>query len=197
MNKNSLVCVLGVYGKGNLGDEALLLAIQDEILSINPNTHVVAFCSDPCVVKNELNIEAQSRKPFPNFFRKINLIRRANVLILGGGTMLYDHQKWKQELAANAAFVFWPIVAKLFRTPVIAVGQGLGPANHFLTKFTIRYVYSRFDAITLRDNKSYNLLELISTELRAVKVACDPVIAVDRFNPKNIISKTSENNFFP
>ena len=84
LNKD-YVCIFGVYGKGNLGDEALLMAIVDSLHTLFPLLDIIVFCSKPKVVIERYGIKAFSRTLFSNFFKKLILLKKAKTLIVGGG----------------------------------------------------------------------------------------------------------------
>lgn len=172
--------VYGVYGKNNLGDEALLRSVMADVLSIHPNSEFTVFCSDPSEVSKFHGVHAVSRKPFNNFFDKLSLIKQMDVFIIGGGTLLYEQGNFIKNFKAILAFYFWPILAKLLRVKTLAYGQGLGPIHSLSMKVAIRCLPVIFDLITLRDNLSIEYINSGSN----IYVTSDPVAASELYNKK-------------
>lgn len=83
--------ILGVYGKGNFGDEALLEVVADDLRQVMPGCEMHVFCSGPESVTARFGFHAETRTPASGFFRKLAIVRRSRVLVVGGGTLLCDH----------------------------------------------------------------------------------------------------------
>lgn len=146
--------ILGVYGKNNLGDEALLEAVKEDVRSIIPDAKFIVFCSDTVEVERIHGDVAVSRRPFDNFFYKLSLIKKMKAFIVGGGTLLYEQGGLLLNIKAIAAFYFWPIMARIYSIRTIAYGQGIGPVYSISMKIAIRLLGLVFDLITLRDRQS-------------------------------------------
>lgn len=114
---NGHVCVLGVYGNGNLGDDALLLSIVERVHRVAPETVVVALCSDPDLVEGRYGIAALSRSPWPHLLKKLRLVRKAKAIIIGGGTLVCDHGRLGETILAQLAVFFWPLIGRAFGVP--------------------------------------------------------------------------------
>lgn len=186
------VCILGVYGKGNLGDEALVLAISDA-LTETVDVSAVVFGSDPEEIERRLSIPAVTRAPWPDFMTKLNLIRGAEAIVLGGGTLLCDHGGFVKNVRAIASAFFWPLLGRIVRTPTIVYAQGLGPAKEWPVRWSVRHLLSRVDALTLRDGQSQRLMHSIrGNRSDGPRVTCDPVVGADRFQPDTIAAGMPE-----
>jgi polysaccharide pyruvyl transferase WcaK-like protein len=180
---------MGWYGNGNLGDEALLRCIIEEISSKYKNAQIFVFCSNGETVSREHKVNAISRTPLNRFFVKLRLLYSSNVFLLGGGTMLCDNQNWIKDLFAITSLMFWPLLAKIFRVPTMAFGHGVGPAKNAAVQFSIRYLFTKIDVVALRDRTSKNLMkELVGKNCKAL-TTCDPVVTSTSFEPNNILSK--------
>jgi polysaccharide pyruvyl transferase WcaK-like protein len=183
------VCIYGVYGKGNLGDEALLAAIADDVRSIRPGTRVTAFCSAPEHVSRVHGIAAFSRKPFRDFPAKIRAIIGADLFVIGGGTLLRDSARRRDDIRVVGSLIFWPLAAKLARVPVVALGSGVGSAQRALMRIAIKQFFSRADAVAFRDAASASrFARLVRTP---AQTTCDPVVASPLFEPHNVARNAS------
>ena len=75
ISRNScMVGVLGVYGKGNLGDEALLRCIADDVHACLPDAEILAICSNPETVRDSLGFRAIRRSPWRGFIHKLRRV---------------------------------------------------------------------------------------------------------------------------
>ena len=180
------ICILGVYGKGNLGDEAILKAVIQDITKKLSRAKIVVFCSNPDMVSRWHRVDAMTRTPFVQFFKKLGVIYRADVLVLGGGTMLCDDLNWKNDISASAAIMIWPVIASVFGVPMMVYGQGIGPAEHRITRFAIRLLMCFSDVITLRDMQSMTLASKFGRRRTPLKTTCDPVVTSAYFQPDQI-----------
>ena len=177
------ICVLGVYGKGNIGDEALLAAIADAVRETLGDVDVVVFGSDAVEVERRFSIPAVSRAPFPGFRAKLKVLRKAEAIVLGGGTLLCDHGGFFNDLRAVASVFFWPFLGRMLGVPGLVYAQGLGPVTEWPVRLAVRHLLTRMTAISLRDRRSAELLQAITGSARTCPVTCDPVVAAERFQP--------------
>lgn len=192
---NEHVCVLGVYGNGNLGDDALLLSIVERVHGVAPETVVVALCSDPDLVEGSYGITALSRSPSPHFLKKLGLVRTAKAIIIGGGTLVCDHGRLGDTILAQLAVLFWPLIGRAFGVPTMVYAQGLGPAESGLVRWIIRHVLSRAAAITFRDAASQELYRRIAGTRSCPghgAVACDPAVASMLFEPAAVRERVGD-----
>ena len=100
------ICIMGWYGKGNLGDEALLSCIKNEIYLTFPNAKIIAFCANSRNVVPEKNFVVYNRTPFDHLVLKLRAVISAKIFILGGGTMLCDNPTLSKSISSIAAMMF-------------------------------------------------------------------------------------------
>jgi len=188
----SIVGVLGVYGKGNLGDEALLLCVADDVRACLPGAEIVAICSNPETVRRSLGFRAIKRSPVGGFIGKLRLVRSCRLLIIGGGTLLCDHSDFIGDVKAIGSYFFWPILARLFGVPTIAYAQGLGPATHGIVRQAIRSLLPRMADVTFRDSASARMARGIVDDGCRWPATCDPVVGGARFTPEKVATSASD-----
>lgn len=189
------VCVLGVYGNGNLGDDALLLSVVERVRAIAPDKAMVALCSDPYLVEDRYGINALSRSPRPQFLKKLRLVQGAKAIVIGGGTLVCDHDRLGKTVRAQLAVFFWPLIGRAFGVPTMVYAQGLGPAESRLVRWVIRHVLPRVAALTFRDAASQELYRRISGSASRPghgSVACDPAVASALFEPEAVRERVGD-----
>ena len=185
---------MGWYGKGNFGDEALLYCIENEIYKFFPNANLHVFCADSRNVSCNISTKLYDRTPLNNFLMKFRLVSKADIFVIGGGTMLCDNNSFKINISAISSLMFWPIIGKCFKAPCMAYAQGLGPAVNLTIRLAIKYLYSKFDAVALRDNLSTTLYRKIAKNNDNVCTTCDPVVNTEYFDPCYLSKAGFKNN---
>lgn len=182
------VTVIGVYGKGNFGDEALLAAVADDLGAVLGSVEVQVLCSDPESVTRRFGFNAMTRTPLSDFGAKLAMIRRSRVVAVGGGTLLCDHGRWTRDIVALITYFFWLLLARAFGVASLAYGQGFGPASSPIIRFGMWLLPRVVSGVTTRDRASHAMLTSIAGERANCALGCDPVVASDRFHPKTVTS---------
>lgn len=111
--------LIGNYGVGNLGDEAL----REYFLRAFPHVHFQVVSAHP--VQGELPRLPGGIRSFltTSWWKTVMAIRRSDAVVFGGGTLFTD-------IESSYACMLWALhvfVARLFRKPVLHVFQGIGP----------------------------------------------------------------------
>jgi polysaccharide pyruvyl transferase WcaK-like protein len=178
--------IIGVYGKGNFGDEALLETVVDDIHSLLPQCTIHVFCSGPDSVAERFGFHALSRTPATGFLEKLALVRRSRLVMVGGGTLLCDHRGPLDNARVVFTYFFWLWLAKLCGVPTLVYGQGFGPATSRIIRLGMWLTRFSCDAVTVRDSASYELLVGIAGKRPKFALGADPVVAADRFLPARV-----------
>lgn len=148
------VLIVGNYGAGNLGDDAILGGILEDLDSLGIDFKVFAFSGN---FKTSSKIyERVHLLPFPKMGWRGNLKKTQNpfpevdLIIFGGGALFADDESWK-------APFFWGRLARLFqreKIPYFIYGQSLGPLHHCFSKVYSRKAFEKAQAVHLRDQDS-------------------------------------------
>lgn len=168
INKGNRILILGAYGYGNLGTEAILSGILEKIskeptvVSANPNStrqiHGVRAIS-----KAELPIE----------------IIKSDTIVIGGDELINDYYfraqefsnyLWRLKKPLEGKSIFGTaLLSRLLRKRLVFLGLGVGKTGK-LTKLLTR---SLSGIITVRDKKSQDTLSKISIQSNLIP---DPAI---------------------
>lgn len=172
------ILIVGNYGAGNLGDDAILGGIVTELKSLAYGGRILVthggFKSSPEIYKG------LEKVPFIPFglrsrFRKskkeaYQAIKEADLVILGGGGLFMDTESvW-------APFI-WAAQARAclkLKKPYLCYGQSVGPLQRWWSRQLTKKVFRKAQAIHVRDTASAKLLE--SWGLKAA-VGTDPAFA--------------------
>ncbi len=157
------VVISGYYGFGNLGDEAILHVLLEELRSRKLEEEAgaeaeedgiepVVLSAAPRETARLYGVRAVDRWNLRELRREL---RTADAFISGGGGLLQD------ETSRRSALYYLALLAYARRHgPVYLVGQGLGPLrSRFLTAWA-RRVVSKAAFATVRDEPSEKLLRL-------------------------------------
>lgn len=150
--KKLKVLLAGYYGCGNLGDDALLLALLQQLKDTSISYSVLGgeyseqadFLNMPWIPRMDLK---QVRRA----------IHKHDVLVFGGGSLFQDITSIKS-LLYYAMLVFY---AKLARKKVFLLGQGIGPFHTTFGRYLAALVFKKADGVTARDPESFDWLKKI------------------------------------
>ncbi|MBO7672549.1 polysaccharide pyruvyl transferase CsaB [bacterium] len=146
--KNRYV-ISGYYGFNNFGDELILSILCDKLK--NEGADVTVFSVNPVETSQKYGVKAS---PTFNIPKVINEILKTDVLISGGGSLFQD----ATSIGSLFYYAFVLFTAQLFKKTTIIYRQGVGPLNNPLSRFLVKNLFKRCSYITVRDEKSLNLL---------------------------------------
>ncbi len=158
------VGILGSYGGMNLGDEAILQAIVQELRRSLP-TEITVFTRDPEDTLKRHQVERAV--PVREMSRKEILpeIQRLDLFILGGGGILFD-----SDIRAYLREVF---MAHDAGVPVMVYAIGAGPLREVSSQALVRDALDRAALVTVRDREANKVLEEAGVH-REITVTADP-----------------------
>ena len=147
------VVISGYYGFGNLGDEAILHVLLEELRSSElEDVEPVVLSAAPRETARLFGVRAIDRWNLREIRREI---RTADAFLSGGGGLIQD------ETSRRSALYYLALLAYARRhCPVYLVGQGLGPLRSRLVTAWARRVALKAAFATVRDEPSRNLLRL-------------------------------------
>ncbi len=153
--KRGGVVISGSYGLSNLGDEAMLTAILAQIRRADPQLAVSVLSRDPSATRMAHAVDALPSFAVADIWRRL---RRACLLISGGGTLLTD-------LTSTRSLLYYLTVIRLAHlagAKVLLYSCGIGPfAAEKNKKRTAKLLNRCADAIVVRDGRSAEELAAI------------------------------------
>ncbi len=184
MRKTKIV-ISGYYGFGNAGDEAMLTAILESLYNENPRLEISVISGNPRQTRRTHGVNAVSRLHLPLIW---NALRQCDLLISGGGSLL-------QDVTSKRSLYYYLSIMRMAHwlgKKVFLYAQGIGPLNRAHARATVATVLNRCDYITVRDQKSANLLQELGVVRPPVRVTADAVLAmhpVDRRIGRALLAK--------
>ena len=116
------ILIAGYHGYGNCGDEATLQAMTVNIKAMAEDVKITALSFKPELTKTEYNIESVQRF---NVLQVFNAIRRSDIILSGGGTLLQDDTSTRSLLYYLSIIK----VAKMLHKRVMLYDNGIGPVD--------------------------------------------------------------------
>ncbi len=178
------IFLIGWFGAGNIGDEAILLSelhflreqIQDVefyILSFNPE-RTQSLTADIPQVKKVLRMGSKRDVVRSELVEILKTFRKVDVVIIGGGGLfqdIYNHYP-------TPFFTAMAILARLHRKRLILYCLGIGPLSTFIAKKFCKFAANLAEMISVRDPESKELLKKLGVT-REVCLSADPVFLLE------------------
>ena len=165
------VVMSGYYGFKNAGDEAILQSFYRNIQSSSDDISITVLSSDPEDTKARYGYASVERF---NILRVVHAIRRCDVLVSGGGSLL-------QDFTSTRSLIYYLLIiwaAKKMGKKVMIYANGIGPVSKKSNRRRVRKVVSRADVITLRDSASLDELHAMGVVREDMRVTADPVFTI-------------------
>lgn len=172
----------GYFGMGNLGDDAILEAMVQQLQAAassggglapagDEGLSLVALSGQPGETSRNLGIESIGRMDWRAFRKEI---RRADAFLLGGGSLFQD----ATSVRSVAYYAALALLAAWAGCPVVFYAQGVGPLQRRISRRLTAMAAGRAALLSARDAESARLLaELSGRALAQVELAVDPVLA--------------------
>ena len=167
LSKNKEILISGYYGFKNNGDDALLEAIIKDINKHKESPNIVVLSADPKETFENYSVRAINRL---NPFEIFKHMKKAELLISGGGTLIQDRTSSK-----SLWYYLYVIKSALANNvKVMLYSNGIGPLEKASNKVRARDVLNKVNMITLRDNMSIDELRDIGVTNPNALVTADP-----------------------
>lgn len=164
------VIICGAYGKGNAGDDAILLTMIRQLRQDDPDLPIWVMTRD----RRHTALMAGVPTVFTfDFLKAGQIMRRCKLYISGGGSLI-------QDVTSTRSLLFYLQSirqAKHNGCKVMMYGCGVGPISRGQNRqLTGRVLDRNVDLITLRDPDSRALLERIGVTRPQIHVTADPAL---------------------
>jgi N-acetylglucosaminyldiphosphoundecaprenol N-acetyl-beta-D-mannosaminyltransferase len=144
------ILLFGYYGFHNLGDEAILKALIENIPRVLPFAEITVVSKQPAQTEATFGVKAADRS-----LAAIGAaIKNCDVFMLGGGGLLQD----STSLRSLLVYLYLINLAKKRGKKVVLLAQGIGPIKSRMGQYFSRRILNKVDLITVRDNFSYSEL---------------------------------------
>ena len=176
LGKNDEILISGYYGFKNSGDDALLMAIINDIRRFKESPNIVVLSSNPSETVRQYRVKAINRL---NAFKIAKHMNRAGLLISGGGTLIQD------STSTQSLIYYLAVIRSALKrgVKVMLYSNGIGPLRSRSNIKRAKKLLSRVDLITLRDPEALSTLNEIGVSGPKTIVTADPVFGAEPADP--------------
>ena len=166
------VVVCGAYGRGNMGDDAILQTVIRQLRMQDPDLPICVMTRKP--VETALETGVSTVQIF-HAMRASKWMKRSTLYISGGGTLLQNATSTRSLIY----YLFSMIQAKKCGCRVMLYGCGAGPVRGKGNQRLVARVLNRYaDQMTLRDPASRQTLERFGVTVPKCMVTADPALGM-------------------
>ena len=162
------VGITGSYGGLNLGDEAILQSIIAQLRKDLPKLEITVFSRDADDTKRRHQVERAVPVRKLSRAEIMPEVERLDLLILGGGGILYD--------ADARTYLREVQLAREKRVPVFVYAIGAGPLTHAAAQAAVRETLADVAMVTVREKSAHRVLEESGLHRDDVVVTADPAL---------------------
>ena len=164
--------ICGAYGRGNMGDDAILQTIIRQLRMQDPDLPICVMTRKP--VETALETGVSTVQIF-HAMRASKWMKRSTLYISGGGTLLQNATSTRSLIY----YLFSMIQAKKCGCRVMLYGCGAGPVRGKGNQRLVAQVLNRYaDQMTLRDPASRQTLERFGVTAPKCMVTADPALGM-------------------
>ncbi|GAB4246099.1 MAG: polysaccharide pyruvyl transferase CsaB [Thermoleophilia bacterium] len=179
--------ISGYYGEGNLGDEAILAGILQEVRARDAEAEFTVLSFAPEDTRRRHGVAAATTT-LRDLERWRSLLRSHDILLSGGGSFLheadfdlYGRSFWLRQGRLRPIPYFLTVIglARAHGLPVVWYAQGLGPLHTRTARHAVAFIARNSQALTWRDRDSAELAAAIGARAPVEAVVPDPAYALE------------------
>jgi L-malate glycosyltransferase len=166
------VMLSGWYGFNNIGDDAILRAIINDLRNLKKDISIVVLSKKPQETSTAFDVDSISRL---NLCKITKIMKNSKLFINGGGTLI-------QDLTSTRSLMYYLgtiFLAKCLGMKVMVYANGIGPVNKRFNRRLTRKILNKVDTITLREECSRAELKRINICNPNISVTADPALNLD------------------
>ncbi len=172
------IIISGYYGFENIGDDSLLTSIIDGIRIYSPGAKITVLAKHPRRLSRITGVRTINRFNIPLVALEM---RRAKLLISGGGSLLQDGTSKK----SLYYYVTVMRMAKHFGLRLMLYANGLGPLVSENGQRAAASIIEKADYVSFREESSLKLARTLGMKCD-IKVTADPAFLVE---PSHVLWK--------
>lgn len=169
--KAKKIFIYGVYGAGNLGDEAILKCILSQLETLSEYQTIILSKKPDLIYK-----DYKKTSVHPYIFKKaqffLNSRSFSSILILGGGGILKDYENTPTALKN---FMEIPMIALKNKYKTMLYSAGVENIIFNESRDILKRILNQFDILTVRDPYSKERLKKLGVQ-KQIYVTGDPAV---------------------
>ncbi len=170
--------MIGYYGYGNRGDDALLCAVIDDMRSKNPDFCPVVLSRNPEETTYSYGVASINRF---NVLKVRKAMKNARLLLAGGGSLIQDVTSTRSLMY----YLYCLSLGKSLGLKVMLYANGMGPISKEKNKKASARILDKIDIITLRDSASADYLKEMGVTKPEIYVTGDPAFSLESTSAKS------------
>ncbi|MDQ2085608.1 polysaccharide pyruvyl transferase CsaB [Herbivorax sp. ANBcel31] len=182
--------ISGYYGFKNIGDDAMLKAIIDNLQSYKKDVRIMVLSKNPLETRQIYNIDSINRFNIPKI---ISIMRKSKLFLNGGGNLLQDNTSTRSLLYYLG--MIW--LAKKIGMKVMIYANGIGPLNKKNNRKLTRKVVNQVDAITLREELSHREIQNLGIKKPKISLTADPAVTIKAESDEEVSQILLKENINP
>jgi|GEM_PF-5329757 len=181
------IVIVGYYGFKNVGDDAVLTSMLDDLRAVFPGATFTVIGLDVKQLENQFGVRGVH---WTDFQATWQAVAESDAVLLGGGGIFNDYLEYPDNLLLNPSdnpgsfgLVYGlPLMALVHGKPAMVFAAGASFIKSDFAKRDIGLGVAACSAVTLRDRKSVELLRVLPLlDNKNMEVTADPA-----FRLKNI-----------
>lgn len=165
------ILISGYYGFENSGDDAILMAILDNLRCYKRDVKILVLSKKPEETKRIYGVDAADRF---NFNEVVKAMKSSKLFLNGGGNLIQDDTSTRSLMYYLSTI--W--LAKKLGLKVMLYSNGIGPIDRKLNRIITSKVINKADVITLREEASFAEVKRLSVTKPKVLVTADPAFTL-------------------
>ena len=162
--RRAVIC--GYYGKGNGGDEALLVSL---LQMLPQDVQPIVLSGNPAQTRARYGVESCGRR---STFTVLKVLRACDLFIWGGGSLMQDATSF----ASPIYYAGLMALAQQQGLKTVAWAQGIGPLKRSFTRWMTKQTLLGCTAVSVRDRAS---AQIVADWQIPFIIAPDPVWALE------------------
>lgn len=165
------ILISGYYGFKNSGDDALLLAIINDLKEYKNDIKPIVLSRSPKETQAIYKVKAVNRlNPISVIFN----IMKCRLLISGGGTLIQDRTSTKSLMYYLTIIK----IAHFFGKKIMLYSNGIGPIREEHRRVAGK-ILNNVDIITLRDKASFSEIKRLGINNPKIILTADPAFSLE------------------
>ncbi len=170
------VVIIGYFGFGNAGDEAILAGLLSGLRERDPKIRATVISGNSADTESQHGVLAI---PWPDLEGIAVAIEKSDGVVVGGGGLFHDYWGVDPDTMLTdrswgiPSFVAPVLLAALHGKPAVLAGVGVGPLRTSLGRALTRQICDLAACLTVRDPASADLLVEIGVARERVEVTAD------------------------
>jgi len=170
------VVISGYYGFGNMGDDSFLQIMISLLKKRDKDMRITVLSARPKKTAKIYGVASMNRFNLPGIY---SALRKASLLISGGGTLLQNETSTKSLLYYTSIIA----LAKKAGTRIMIYANGIGPLSGEKAMRIAKRAIDSADTATLREKTSWEYAKNVFGKKDAI-LSADPAVCLEPCTPE-------------